>query len=91
MDKRPKETRIKQLLFQSRHRGFAELDLLLGDFACAQLAQLSVAQLDEYEKLLNLQDWDVYNWLVGQAAPPADAPHAIIATIQAHMKARHGH
>ncbi|MGE3769999.1 MAG: succinate dehydrogenase assembly factor 2 [Bdellovibrionales bacterium] len=70
---------MKQLLFQSQHRGFAELDLLLGTFARAHLAQLSVAELDAYEKLLNAQDWDVYAWLVGQTEPPAE--HAVIVDV----------
>lgn len=76
------EKRLKQMLFQSQHRGFAELDLLLGKFACAKLEYLSPALLDEYEALLDLQDWDVYAWLVGQAEPPAGAPLAIIQTIK---------
>lgn len=76
------EKRLKQLMFQSQHRGFAELDLLLGKFACAQLETLSPALLDEYETLLKAQDWDVYAWLVGQAEPPEDAPHGIIKTIR---------
>ena len=76
------EKRLKQLMFQSQHRGFAELDLLLGNFACAQLATLSPALLDEYEALLREQDWDVYAWLVGQAEPPEDAPHDIIKIIR---------
>ena len=81
---------MKRLLFQSRHRGFAELDLLLGDFACAQLAQLSSTQLAEYQRLLTYDDWDVYAWLVGQTPPPVDAPHAIIQTIKAFMAGSHG-
>jgi antitoxin CptB len=79
------DVRLKQLKFQSQHRGFAELDLLLGKFACAKLESLSPAQLDEYEQLLQAQDWDVYGWLVGQIPPPANGPVNIIKTIQDFM------
>jgi antitoxin CptB len=84
------EKKLKQLMFQSRHRGFAELDLLLGNFACAELAHLSPELLIEYEQLLGLSDWDVYVWLVGQTSPPPTAPLAIISHIQAYMVGRDG-
>lgn len=65
------EIRRKRLLFQSWHRGTRETDLLLGSFAEKHLAQLSVAQLDSYEALLNENDADIFDWIVRRNEPPA--------------------
>lgn len=78
------DKRIKQLLFRSQHRGFNEMDQLLGSFAHAELAKLNPAALADYEQLLNLPDWDVYGWLVGQQQPPENF-RAIVDLIRAHI------
>lgn len=78
--------RLKQLLFRSQHRGFNEMDQLLGAFARTGLPLLNATQLDSYAALLDLPDWDVYAWLVGQSPPPA-AMAEIVQVIQAHVAA----
>lgn len=80
------DKRLKRLLFQSQHRGFSEMDQLLTAFARAHLATLTPAQIDDYEVLLELPDWDVFSWLVGQAPAPGDMA-AIVAFIRVHMDA----
>ena len=64
--------RRKRLLYQSRHRGTQEADLLIGGFADQHLATLSAEQLDTYERLLDESDVDLVNWLTGRAAAPDD-------------------
>ena len=64
------EIRRKRLLFRSWHRGTREMDLILGRFADANLAAMDRGQLDRYGRLLENSDPDIYNWLVGQGAPP---------------------
>jgi antitoxin CptB len=68
----PLATRRKRLLYQSRHRGTQEADLLIGGFATAHLAGLSATQLDTYERLLEESDVDLVNWLTGRTAAPVD-------------------
>jgi antitoxin CptB len=63
------QIRHKRLLFRSWHRGCKETDLILGRFADHKLAQLSGAQLDGFEKLLQEDDTDIWDWLTGKAAP----------------------
>lgn len=64
------ETRRKRLLFRSWHRGTKETDLLLGSFAERHLADFTPEQLDRYEALLEHDDADLYDWLVGRLPPP---------------------
>ena len=60
----------KQLRFRSWHRGTREMDLLLGRFADANLAQMDRGQLDRYAWLLENSDPDIYIWVTGREAPP---------------------
>jgi antitoxin CptB len=76
--------RLKQLQFRSQHRGFNEMDQILSAFARARLTVLSPTQLDDYATLLDLPDWDVFAWLVGQSAPPDDMA-AIVDVIRTFM------
>lgn len=62
--------RRSKLKFRAWRRGFRELDLLMGSFADVALPTLDEAGLDEFERLLELPDWEVYAWLVGQAEIP---------------------
>ncbi|KAG7192404.1 succinate dehydrogenase assembly factor 2 [Scheffersomyces spartinae] len=56
------EIKRARLVYQSRKRGILESDLLLSRFAKKYLNVLSEAELDEYDKLLDEPDWDIYYW-----------------------------
>ncbi len=62
--------RLKRLRFRSWHRGTRELDFVMGSFAERHLADLTDAQLDAFEALLEVADADLYNWIAGQAPVP---------------------
>jgi antitoxin CptB len=62
--------RQKRVLFRSCHRGMREMDLLLGRFADAEIAKLRERELDDYERLLEAPDRDVFSWFTGEAATP---------------------
>ena len=71
------EIRHKRLLFCSWHRGTRESDLILGRFADAYLTGFDEAQLDRYEALLDQPDPDIFDWLMGRCAPPAECDHDV--------------
>ncbi len=64
------DPRRRRLLFRSWHRGIREMDLVYGRFADAQIAALSEAELKDLEKLLELRDQQVFDWIFG--AQPLD-------------------
>jgi antitoxin CptB len=67
------ETRRKRLLYRSVYRGNKENDILLGQFARAHIAELSPDELDQYERLLERGDNELFDWITGQVeVPPAD-------------------
>lgn len=66
------DTRRRKLKFRAWRRGFREMDLLMGSFADQHLDTYDAAQLDQFEALLDLPDWEVFAWLVGQNEVPED-------------------
>jgi antitoxin CptB len=66
------DPRRRRLLFRSWHRGMREMDLVLGRFADAQIATLSDAELDEYERWLEFPDQQIFTWVNGSQPAPAE-------------------
>lgn len=67
----PETMRRKKLLFRAWRRGFRELDLLVGSFAERHLAGFDARQLDLFERLLEVPDQHLYDWLTGRMKVPA--------------------
>ncbi len=63
-----------------------EMDMLLGPFSDAPLADLSDDQLDIYERLLSENDQEIYRWVSGQAETP-DEYQGLVAKILTHSDA----
>ncbi|KAM0420849.1 hypothetical protein ACHAPT_011379 [Fusarium lateritium] len=55
-------TKRARLVYQSRKRGTLESDLLLSTFASKHLPTLPPKLLDQYDLLLDENDWDIYYW-----------------------------
>jgi antitoxin CptB len=66
------DARRKRLLFRCWHRGTREMDLIIGRFADAHLADLSEAELTELEQLIELPDPDLYAALTGAGSIPPE-------------------
>jgi antitoxin CptB len=62
--------RRRRILFRSRHRGMLEMDIILGRFVDAEIANLGPAELDDLEALLDAPDPEVFSWATGEAKPP---------------------
>ncbi len=60
------DPRRRRLLFQSWHRGIREMDLIMGRFADAHIDKLAPAELDEYERLMQLPHPQLYAWTSGE-------------------------
>jgi antitoxin CptB len=66
------DTRRRRTHFRCWHRGMREMDLILGRFADAHIADLSDDELDTLEALMEEQDRDLLIWLTGEAPTPDD-------------------
>jgi antitoxin CptB len=65
------DARRRRIVFRSRHRGMLEMDLIMGRFIDAEIANLNASELDDVEALLDAPDPDVCAWARGEAEPPA--------------------
>ena len=76
------DERRRRLLFRSWHRGIREMDLVLGGFADAHIADLSEAELDEYEAWLEVPDQQIFTWVNGLQLAPAAIDTALFRRLR---------
>lgn len=81
------EARLKRMAMRSWRRGTKEMDLVLGPYADAHLAAMTLAELDAFDALLEENDQDLMAWMLGQKAAPL-AHAALISTLSAFAAAR---
>lgn len=74
------EARLKRMSMRSWRRGTKEMDLILGPYSDAHLAQMPDADLAIYDRLLEENDTDLLPMILGQQAAP-DHLTEIIAKI----------
>jgi antitoxin CptB len=77
------DDRRKRLLFRCWHRGTREMDLILGRFADAEIGNLTDAELGELERLIELNDPDLYAAITGDRELPADVAGPLFRRIKA--------
>jgi antitoxin CptB len=66
------DVRRRRILYRSWHRGLREMDLLMGQFADARIGDLTDAELDEFEALIEVPDRDLLRWVTGEAETPSN-------------------
>lgn len=78
------ETRRNRLKFRAQRRGFKEVDLLFSAFADKHLAGLAMAELDRFEALLDVPDWQLYGWVAGREPVPSAYDDDVFARLRAY-------
>lgn len=78
--------RRRKLSFRAWRRGFKEADIILGHFADAYLDSMSDADLDTFERLLEVPDQDLYGWIIEREPAPADYQSEIMRSLNAFYK-----
>jgi antitoxin CptB len=66
------DARRRRLLFRCWHRGTREMDLVLGRFADAEIANLRDEELAQLERLIEVPDPDLYAAVTGDKARPPE-------------------
>lgn len=77
------DERRKKLKFRAWRRGFREIDLIMGGFADRRIEEMSEIALDEFERLLDAPDQDVYAWITGAAPAPPEFQTPTLDAIRA--------
>ena len=76
------DARLKKLKLRAWRRGFKEADLILGPFADSRAPSMSEAELEAFERLLEVPDQDLYAWIVGREPTPAEWRGPVMDMIQ---------
>jgi antitoxin CptB len=66
------DLRRRRLLFRATHRGTFENDLMIGGFVRAHLINLTEADLDALEAVMDMPDTDLADWLTGRMPIPPE-------------------
>lgn len=75
--------RKKRIVFRAWRRGFKEADLIMGRFAEARLDELSETEIDEFERLLDAPDTEVYGWICGTLETPENFDGPVLDQLKA--------
>ncbi|MBO0718658.1 MAG: succinate dehydrogenase assembly factor 2 [Rhizobiales bacterium] len=83
------DERRRRLLFRAWRRGVREMDLIVGRFADACIDKLDATELDEFEHLIEVPNAELYAWIVGNNAVPAQHDTPVLRQLMAfHNRAR---
>ncbi|HEX7035769.1 MAG TPA: succinate dehydrogenase assembly factor 2 [Pseudomonadales bacterium] len=77
-DERGAERRLE---WRSR-RGMLELELALAPFVAKRLGSLSAGERASYARLLEHDDWDIFDWVQGRSVPDDPELAAIVRQIR---------
>jgi antitoxin CptB len=83
------DDRRKRLLFRCWHRGTREMDLILGRFADAEIANLSDDELAQLEHLMDVPDPDLYAALTDGVAPAPKYANGVFDRIKSFRSTDH--
>lgn len=77
------DPRRRKILFRAWHRGMREMDLIMGRFADAEIGGLSEAELDEFERLIEVLDRDLLSWVTEEAQVPENYDSDVFRRLKA--------
>lgn len=74
--------RRRRLLFRATHRGTHELDLIIGGFVAPRIAAFTDAEIDALEKVLDMPEPDLADFLTGLRGIPPGADSSMLRAIR---------
>ncbi|MFP3015297.1 MAG: succinate dehydrogenase assembly factor 2 [Wolbachia sp.] len=77
----------RKLMYRSWHRGCKETDILLGHFALKYLDKFSLSELTEYEKIVDLDDYELYCYITRKTNLPPELNSQIVNLIACFIEA----
>jgi antitoxin CptB len=66
------DERRRKLLFRAWRRGVREMDLIVGRFADVYIDKFDEPTLDDFERLIEVPNAELYAWVTGDETAPAE-------------------
>ena len=76
------DARRRRLLYRAWHRGTREMDLIMGRFADAMIGTLTDAEMDDFERLSDQPEPDLYAWITGDRPVPPEHDTALFSKLR---------
>ena len=76
----------RELIYRAKHRGIKEMDIILGQFVDHYISKFNKIELKEFEKLLNMQDLELYDWLCNRIPVPEDEYTSVYKLLEKDFK-----
>ena len=76
------DERRRRILYRAWHRGIREMDLIMGRFADAEIGTMSEADLDAFERLIEVPDRDLFRWITGEDDTPENYDTAVFRRLK---------
>ena len=76
------QARVNRLRYRAWRRCSSEADLILGPFPDLHAPNFTAEQLDRYEALLDQDDHELYDWIIGRRPTPAAFDGEIMAMLK---------
>lgn len=65
------DPRRRRIVYRAWHRGFREMDLIMGSFCDAVIVDLPESEIESFEQLIDALDHDLYSWITAaEPVPP---------------------
>jgi antitoxin CptB len=72
------DERRRKLLFRAWRRGVREMDLIVGRFADVYIDKFDEPALDQFERLIEVPNAELYAWVTGDETAPAAQDSAVL-------------
>jgi antitoxin CptB len=79
------DARKRRILYRATHRGTKEADHMIGGFFTMAVASLTPNEFDEADRLLDLSDPDLVDWLMGRKPVPEEWRRGLFMRLAAHV------
>lgn len=76
------DPRRRRILFRATHRGTQETDRLVGGYVAPRLMDFTDAELDAIERVMDLPDVDLADWLMGRLPIPPGEHAALLQAMR---------
>ena len=77
------DPRRRRALYRAWRRGMQEMDLILGRFTDAEIDRMDDRDLADFERLLDMPDVDLYDWVTGRSEAPPDFDTPVFRRLRA--------
>lgn len=85
----PLEKRRRRLIYRATHRGTFEADMIIGQFAIAFVPTMTIYEIEDFERILELSDTDLMLWLTGFASIPIEINSSLLQRLYRFTQQKH--